>query len=78
MFGTLGISELLILLLFSLVFVVFPFWKIFYKAGFPGWYSVVMLLYPIAIIAIFYLAFKKWPLHKALEDAGIELNIKKR
>lgn len=78
MFGPMGASELLTLFVMLLVLVVFPFWRIFDKAGFPGWYGIVMLLYPAAIIAIFYLAFKKWPIHKALEDAGIVLNIKRR
>ncbi|MCK4829182.1 hypothetical protein KA005_76370 [bacterium] len=59
MFG-IGSTELLMILFFGVIFIL-PFWKIFTKAGFPGWLSLLMFI-PIAnIIILFYLAFAEWP-----------------
>ena len=44
-----------------IVLVILPFWKIFSKAGFPGWLSLTAIVPPIFIIMIFYLAFAEWP-----------------
>ncbi len=66
MFGAIGQAELLLLILY-LIFLVFPFWKIFEKTGFPGWYSIFMILPPLYLIGIFYLAYSKWPIHKTKE-----------
>lgn len=38
-----------------------PFWKIFSKAGFSGWLSLLVLI-PVVNLAVFYvLAFSEWP-----------------
>ena len=59
MFG-IGSTELIVLFFFGVIFIL-PFWKIFTKAGFPGWLSLLMFI-PIAnIIILFYLAFAEWP-----------------
>ncbi len=62
--GGIGATELLVLFfaiaILGLIFI-FPYWKIFTKAGFSGWLSLLMLI-PIAnIIILFYLAFSEWP-----------------
>ena len=66
--GAPGPTELIVILLailFSVgiivVFVVLPFWLICVKAGFPGWYSLAMLIPILHIIFPFYLAFAEWP-----------------
>ncbi len=71
MLGPIGPTELL-LVLFILIIWVWPFWKIFQKAGYPGWYSIVLLFPGANLIALFYFAFAEWPVHRALREAGIE------
>ena len=56
-----GASELLLI---GLVFI-WPCWRIFSKAGFPGWYSLSLLVPLLNVIALFYLAFAKWPAQSA-------------
>ena len=53
------------------------FWKIFQKAGYPGWYFILLFIPGVNLIALFYFAFTEWPVHKALRDAGIEFPPKK-
>ena len=69
MFG-IGMPELIIIAIMSfisIVIVVLPYWKIFSKAGFSGWLSVTMIIPPINIVMLFYLAFANWPV---LKEAG--------
>lgn len=49
--------------------VILPFWRIFGKAGYPGWFSVVMLVPLLNIAALFALAFVEWPVSRALTAA---------
>ena len=59
MFG-LGTTELFVICFIFAIFIL-PFWKIFTKAGFPGWLSLFLLI-PIAnILVLFFLAFAEWP-----------------
>ena len=60
-----GLPELIIIALIGIV-VVLPFWKIFTKAGFSGWWSLIMLIPIISILALFYLAFAEWPIQREL------------
>jgi hypothetical protein len=55
----------LCILFVSLFLVLFPFWKITSKAGFPGWISLLILVPLVDIIFLFYLAFAEWPALKA-------------
>ena len=64
MFG-IGLTELLILAVIG-VTVIFPFWKICAKAGFPGALSLTQLVPILNIIVLFYLAFAEWPVHRQL------------
>ncbi len=41
--------------------VVYPFIKIFSKAGFSGWLGVAMLLPVVNLFMLYYLAFAEWP-----------------
>ena len=67
MFG-LGVQELFILLIIVVLFVL-PFWKIFSKAGFSGWWSLTQLIPLLNFIGLFYLAFAKWPVHQKLNSS---------
>jgi len=53
-----GFPELLLL---GWLIVVLPFWRIFSKAGYPGWYSLSQLVPILNVVALFYLAFAEWP-----------------
>ena len=63
MFG-IGAPELIVLLLYASilgVFFIWPFWRIFSKAGFSGWLSLTLIIPLLNIIMLFYLAFSEWP-----------------
>jgi len=55
-----GLLELVIILLVAFV-LVFPFWKISTKAGFPGWFSLAMVIPGLNMLFPFFLAFADWP-----------------
>ncbi|MDX2275205.1 MAG: hypothetical protein NW206_07110 [Hyphomonadaceae bacterium] len=56
MMGAFGIVWLVVI-----AFFIFLWWKIFSKAGFSGWLSLLLLV-PIAnLIVIIYFAFADWP-----------------
>ncbi|MCK4759348.1 MAG: hypothetical protein KAT69_04835 [Candidatus Aminicenantes bacterium] len=76
MVGAIGPTEILFILMIVLIYV-WPFWKIFKKAGYPGWYFIVVFIPGVNFIALFYFAFTEWPVHKALKEAGIEFPPKK-
>ena len=51
----------LLLLIILLVIFVWPWWKIFSKAGYPGWLALGMFVPLLNVILIFYFAFADWP-----------------
>ena len=40
---------------------VIPFWQLFSKAGYPGWWSFLMIVPLVNVIALYVLAFSNWP-----------------
>jgi hypothetical protein len=57
-----GLGSLeVIVVLFIAAIIIFPFWKIFSKAGFPGWYGLLILIPVGNIIMLLFLAFAEWP-----------------
>ena len=46
---------------------ILSYWKIFSKAGYPGWLGLLQFIPVINIFIIFFLAFSKWPIHQELE-----------
>jgi hypothetical protein len=65
--GPIGIPELLVMgffLFFGAIVVILPFWFIFSKAGFSGWMSLTQLIPIVNVVALFYLAFAEWPIHR--------------
>ena len=76
MFG-LGIPEFIIMIIIGVV-IVLPNWKIFSKAGFPGWLSFIMII-PIANILLeYYFAFSKWPVITELESLRKEIEAEQK
>ncbi len=57
--GTYGIMVFVVIL-------VLGFWKIFSKAGFPGWWSLTILVPLFSPFVFLYLAFARWPTHRLL------------
>lgn len=53
-----GFGPFMFLVMAALVVV--PFWRIFAKAGFSSWLSLLMLVPVVNIIALYYLAFSDW------------------
>lgn len=69
-----GPVEGIAILLVAIVITVVPFWRIFAKAGYTGWLSILMLIPLVNFILLYYLAFAKWPLQKEAEKKG-ETNV---
>ena len=54
---------LLQLIIFSIgaAIVIVPFWKIYSKAGFSKWLSLLMIVPLINLIVLYVVAFSPWP-----------------
>ena len=52
------------------VIVIWPFWKIFTKAGFSGALAILMIIPLVNMVMIFYLAFSDWPALRGGGQAG--------
>jgi hypothetical protein len=62
--GGIGFEELVVICFvagFVFLVVVLPYWKIFGKAGFSSWFSVLMVIPVVNIAMLFFLAFAEWP-----------------
>lgn len=70
MLGGIGAQELLLLFLTFLIWavVLVPYWMVFAKAGFPGWYSLSLIVPFLNIIVLYILAFAEWPIHRELNQ----------
>jgi hypothetical protein len=65
--GGISIWQLLIIAFYILI-VVLPFWQIFGKAGYSPWLSFLMIIPVVNLVALYFLAFAKWP---ALSEPGV-------
>jgi hypothetical protein len=54
-----GIGPLRLLIVAAVIII--PFWLLFTKAGYSGWFSFLMVLPLINLIALYVLAFSDWP-----------------
>jgi uncharacterized membrane protein YhaH (DUF805 family) len=48
------------MLLIGLLLII-PFWQVFSKAGYSGWWSLLMVVPLVNLIALYVLAFSNWP-----------------
>lgn len=39
---------------------IIPFWKIYSKAGFSGWLSLLMVIPFVNLVVLYYVAFSNW------------------
>lgn len=53
--------------LLSLVIVLVASWKILTKAGFSGYWCVVMAIPVVNLLGMLYFAFTEWPVEKSLK-----------
>ncbi len=60
---SLGISEIYIILGIAIL-IVWPFWRIFKKAGYHGALGLLMVIPLLNLVMILFLAFADWPSHK--------------
>lgn len=57
-----------LVMLLGAVVVLVPFWKIFSRAGFSGWLSLLMLVPLINLIVLYVIAFSNWPARRDAHD----------
>ena len=60
MFPLIGSIELIGLLFLSAL-IIFPYWKIFRKAGFPTWLSLLTVIPIVDLVVLYYVGLAKWP-----------------
>jgi hypothetical protein len=48
------------MLVIGLILII-PFWQLFSKAGYAGWWSLLMIIPLVNLIALYVLAFSSWP-----------------
>ncbi|MGN7612942.1 hypothetical protein ACQZV8_12750 [Magnetococcales bacterium HHB-1] len=51
-----------------------PFWKIFTKAGFSGWLCMLLLVPVVNIILLYVIAFSDWPALKRTTKKDHSIN----
>ncbi len=64
--SVIGVPELFIVG-FLWLLILWPWWRIFSKAGYPGWFAFSQLIPLLNLIALFYLAFSEWPSRRRLD-----------
>jgi uncharacterized membrane protein YhaH (DUF805 family) len=53
------VSGLLVIFIFLPIFII-PYWKIFSKAGFSGWLSLLMVVPFVNLVLLYVVAFSEW------------------
>lgn len=66
-----GMPEFLVVAIIGLG--IFPFWKIFSKAGFSPWLSLTILVPLLNIGVLYYLAFAEWPIHRKTNGSADDM-----
>lgn len=65
--GTEIVLILLVVLVLSIIKII-PYWKIFGKAGFTPWLSLLMIVPLADLILLYILGFSEWPTLKGKEQ----------
>ena len=66
MFASLGLPELLIVLIISLI-IVYPAWRIVGKTGYPSVLCLLCLIPLLNLLMLLFFAFSEWPIEKELK-----------
>lgn len=62
-----SMAHTLWMLVMALV-IVMPFWRICVKAGYAGWWSL-LVLFPLAnVVFLYFLAFSEWPSRRRVDS----------
>ncbi len=61
----LGLPELIIIAIIGIIIVLLN-WKMYLKAGFSGWWSLLMMVLVTNVLLEHYLAFAELPIHREL------------
>lgn len=67
-------SSNLIIMLLAAIIVIIPFWRIFAKAGYSSWLSLLMIIPVVNIILLYFLAFANWPVLRGKENQITDSN----
>lgn len=54
----------LLFFVIGVAIVIIPFWKIYAKAGFSKWLSLLMIVPLVNLIVLYVVAFSTWPAHR--------------
>lgn len=74
MLGSLGLPELIVVLVIAAVFVV-PWWRIFKRSGNSPALSLLMFV-PLVNLGLFlWFAFAEWPIEKQLKAQGVQRSV---
>jgi len=68
-----GLPEFFLFAFFSLI-IVWPFWRIFRKAGLPPAFGLLMVIPFLNLLMVFILAFSRWPLEQRLHHLEVEIH----
>ena len=60
MFPLVSFAELFGIILFSAA-IICPIWRIFQKAGFPKWLSLLTVIPVVDLIVLYYVGLAHWP-----------------
>lgn len=58
--GGISIWQLIIIVVYAAI-IVLPVWKITTKAGYNGWFSLIMIIPLANLIYLYFLGFSNWP-----------------
>ena len=61
--ASMGIASLAVMVISFVVFIL-AWYKIFKKAGYPGWYVILMILPFVNLVIFLIFAFGQWPVLK--------------
>lgn len=61
MTGIVAIAMVFAIAVFVIAVYLVPCWRICGRMGFSPWLSLLMLISPVNIILLYYLAFAEWP-----------------
>lgn len=67
-------SSNIIIMLLAAIIVIIPFWRIFAKAGYSSWLSLLMVIPVVNIILLYFLAFAHWPVLKEKDIQKTDCN----
>jgi ATP/ADP translocase len=62
----LGLPELILIAVMILI-IALPASRICAKAGYTAWLGVLVLVPPVSVLLLFFLAFVEWPIERQLQ-----------